>query len=231
VDVPELSLSPVCRIWLLRAASVAVILVGPLVLGIVAFRLADPPTPVRVAEKLFGRKTGGEWVPLVNISRDLPVAVIASEDGRFCDHWGVDWPAVKDAVLEKRSLSGLRGASTVPMQLAKNLFLWSQRDYLRKALEMPLAYLLTALWPKKVVVESYLNIAPWGPGIFGAEAASRYYFNKGADALTRKEAILLAIALPSPILRNPAKPTSKMLRIAKVIASRSRRTSASTRPR
>jgi monofunctional biosynthetic peptidoglycan transglycosylase len=149
---------------------------------------------VRVAEKLFGRKTGGEWVPLVNISRDLPVAVIASEDGRFCDHWGVDWPAVKDAVLEKRSLSGLRGASTVPMQLAKNLFLWSQRDYLRKALEMPLAYLLTALWPKKVVIESYLNIAPWGPGIFGAEAASRYYFNKGADALTRKEAILLAIA-------------------------------------
>jgi monofunctional biosynthetic peptidoglycan transglycosylase len=88
---------------------------------------------------------------------------------------------------------------------------------------MPLAYPLTALWPKKVVIESYLNIAPWAPRIFGAEAASRYYFNKSADALTRKEAILLAIALPSPILRNPAEPTRRMLEIAKVIDDRMRR--------
>jgi monofunctional biosynthetic peptidoglycan transglycosylase len=221
VEIPKSSLPP-WRIWLLRAVSVTVILVGLLVLGIVAFRLAAPATPVRVAEKLFGMKVSDEWVPLADMPRELPVAVIASEDGRFCDHWGVDWPAVKDAVLENRNLSGLRGASTVPMQLAKNLFLWSQRAYLRKALEIPLAYLLTALWPKKVVIESYLNIAPWGPGIFGVEEASRYYFKKGAYALTRREAILLAISLPSPILRSPAKPTPKMLKIAKVVDDRMR---------
>ena len=159
---------------------------------------------------------------LASMSRDLPIAVIAREDGQFCAHWGVDWPAMKDAVIEKKDLSALRGASTIPMQLAKNSFLWSQRDYLRKALEIPLAYLLTAFWPKQTIIESYLNIAPWGPGIYGAEAASRYYFHKSADKLSREEAILLAIALPSPILRNPAKPTPKMLKLAKVTDDRMR---------
>ena len=97
------------------------------------------------------------------------------------------------------------------MQTVKNLYLWSQRSYVPKVLEVPLAYLLSALWPKQVVIETYLNIAPRGPGIVRVEAASRYYFNKSADALTLKEATLLAAALPSPILRNPAKPSSRML--------------------
>jgi monofunctional glycosyltransferase len=121
--------------WILSAA-IAVALVGGLIVAIVAFRFANPETnPVTIAEKLFGRTTGGAWIPLASMSRDLPIAVIAREDGRFCAHWGVDWPAMKDAVIEKKDLSALRGASTIPMQLAKNLFLWSQRDYLRKALE------------------------------------------------------------------------------------------------
>jgi monofunctional glycosyltransferase len=137
--------------------------------------------------------------------------VIASEDGRFCNHWGVDWSAVKEAVDAADDLSDFRGASTIPMQTVKNLYLWSQRSYVRKSLEVPLAYLLSALWPKQVVIETYLNVAPWGPGIVGVEAASRYYFNKSADALTLKESTLLAAALPSPILRNPAKPSSRML--------------------
>lgn len=212
-----------CRTWLLSAAVVAAVFVTALVAGIVAFRIANPGiTPVVVAQKLTGKKVVQKWVPLAKMSGDLPVAVIASEDGRFCDHWGVDWPGVKDAVMEARSISGLRGASTIPMQLAKNLFLWSERDYLRKALEMPLAYLVTGLWPKRLIIESYLNIAPWGPGIVGAEAASRYYFHKSADELTREEAILLAISLPSPILRNSARPSPKMLKLAKIIDERMR---------
>jgi monofunctional biosynthetic peptidoglycan transglycosylase len=213
---------------MLNAAITAALLVAALVAGVVAFRIANPGiTPVTVAKKLTGKGVVKKWVPLAKMSTDLPVAVIASEDGRFCNHWGVDWPGVKDAIMEERSIRGVRGASTIPMQLAKNLFLWAERDYLRKAIEIPLAYLLTALWPKPVIIESYLNIAPWGPGTFGAEEASRHYFHKSADELSREEAILLAISLPSPILRNPAKPTPKMLRLTRIIDERMR--SLSTR--
>ena len=105
------------------------------------------------------------------------------------------------------------------MQLAKNLYLWPQRSYLRKILEMPLAFLISALWPKKVVMETYLNIAPWGP-VVGAEAASRHYFRKSATELTRQEAILLAVALPNPSGRNPSKPTLRMKKIARAVEGR-----------
>ncbi len=103
------------------------------------------------------------------------------------------------------------------MQTVKNLYLWPERSYVRKVLEVPLAYLLSALWPKKIVMETYLNIAPWGRGTVGAEAASRRYFHKGAGALTRREAALLVAALPAPNLRNPAKPSPRMLGIAQSI--------------
>ena len=144
--------------------------------------------------------------------------MIASEDGRFCNHWGVDWAAVKDAVQEARKRGrGFRGASTIPMQTAKNLYLWTDRSYVRKVLEVPLAYLLTIFWPKERVIEVYLNIAQWGPGIFGAEAASQHYFRKSASQLTRREALLLAVSLPAPRLRNPGKPSPRMLRMAKAV--------------
>ena len=119
--------------------------------------------------------------------------MIASEDGRFCVHWGVDWGAVREAVKESGGLGAVRGASTIPMQTAKNLYLWNGRSFVRKALEMPLAYVMSALWPKQRMMEVYLNVAQFGPGIFGAEAASRYYFHKSAAELTRHEAVLLAV--------------------------------------
>jgi monofunctional biosynthetic peptidoglycan transglycosylase len=154
------------------------------------------------------------------MSSDLPLAVIASEDGRFCNHWGVDWVAIRDAIKEGGGIGpGLRGASTIPMQLAKNLYLWTERSYLRKSLEVPLAYLISALWRKQQVMESYLNIAPWGP-VVGAEQASQYYFQKSATGLTRQEAILLAVALPNPSARNPAKPSPRTLRIAQAVEKR-----------
>jgi monofunctional biosynthetic peptidoglycan transglycosylase len=208
--------------WLRRAGLVVLAIMAGLLLSIIAFRFVNPPiTPVMIAEKLRGMTLKHRWVPLETMARDLPLAVIASEDGRFCNHWGVDWAAVKDAVKEARKRGrGFRGASTIPMQTAKNLYLWTDRSYVRKVLEVPLAYLLTLFWPKERVIEVYLNVAQWGPGVFGAEAASQRYFRKGAADLTRREALLLAAALPNPRLRNPGKPSPRMLRIAKSVERR-----------
>src|SRR3990170_8006604 len=206
--------------WLRRAGLVALGVFAFLLLSIVVFRFVNPPiTTVMLVEKLKGHTLRRHWVPLENISRNLPVAVIAGEDGRFCDHWGVDWGAVKDAIEEANGL-GFRGASTIPMQTAKNLYLWKERSYVRKVLEVPLAYLMSLAWPKRRMMEVYLNIAQWGPGIFGAEAASRYYFHKSAAALSRGEAALLAASLPNPRIRNPAKPNPKVRLLARAIEKR-----------
>jgi monofunctional glycosyltransferase len=204
-----------------RSVQIVVCLAALFLLSIVAFRFINPPfTPLMVAEKLRGYTLRREWVPLNEISPNLPLAVIASEDGRFCQHWGVDWGAVKDAIKEGDGLADFRGASTIPMQVAKNLYLWNSRSYLRKLIEMPLAYLMSFIWPKQRMMEVYLNVAQWGPGIFGAEAASRYYFHKSAANLTRREALLLAVSLPNPRWRNPAKPSGRLLAITGAVNSR-----------
>jgi monofunctional glycosyltransferase len=204
-----------------RLVQILVCLAAFFLLSIVAFRFINPPfTPLMVAEKLRGYTLRREWVPLKDISPNLPLAVIASEDGRFCQHWGVDWGAVKDAIKEGDGLADFRGASTIPMQVAKNLYLWNSRSYLRKLIEMPLAYLMSFIWPKQRMMEVYLNVAQWGPGIFGAEAASRYYFHKSAANLTRREALLLAVSLPNPRWRNPAKPSGRLLAITGAVNSR-----------
>lgn len=208
-------------LWLRRIVLGLLIAIGALVLSVVAFRFINPPiTPVMVVEKLRGATLRRQWVPLEKISPNLRLAVVSSEDGRFCDHWGVDWGAVRDAVNAAHSLRGVRGASTIPMQTAKNLYLWTRRSYLRKALEAPLAYLMSAIWPKRRMMEVYLNIAQWGPGVFGAEAASQYYFRKPASRLTRHQAALLAAALPNPRARNPAKPNRRMRLIARTLERR-----------
>ena len=161
-----------------------------------------------------------QWVPLEKISPNLQLAVIASEDGNFCDHRGVDWGAVREVINKAKSLKAVRGASTIPMQVAKNLYLWERRNYVRKALEVPLAYAMTTLWPKRRMLEVYLNIAQWGPHTYGAEAASRRYFGKPASRLTRRQAVLLAAALPNPHARNPARPNRKMRLIASAVQRR-----------
>lgn len=207
--------------WLRAVALGLLIAAGALLVSIVAFRFVNPPiTPVMVVDKLKGATLRRQWVPLEKISPNLRLAVVSSEDGRFCAHWGVDWGAVRDAVDAAKSLKGLRGASTIPMQTAKNLYLWKHRSYLRKALEAPLAYLMSAIWPKRRMMEVYLNIAQWGPGVFGAEAASRYYFRKPASRLTKHQAALLAAALPNPQLRNPARPSRRLRLIARTIERR-----------
>jgi monofunctional glycosyltransferase len=208
--------------WLRRIALALLILIGAVLGSIVLFRFVNPPiTTVMLEEKLIeGQTLKRRWVPLERISPNLRLAVIASEDGNFCRHWGVDWAAVRDVVNQAKSLSAVRGASTIPMQVAKNLYLWEHRSYLRKVLEVPLAYAMTALWPKPRMLEVYLNIAQWGPGVFGAEAASRRYFGKPAASLTKREAVLLAASLPNPLARNPARPSRKLNLIAGAIQKR-----------
>ncbi len=173
-----------------------------------------------IADKLSGETLKRRWVPLKRISPNLRLAVIASEDGNFCRHWGVDWAAVREVIDKAQSLRAVRGASTIPMQVAKNLYLWEFRSYLRKALEVPLAYAIVAAWSKPRVMEVYLNIAQWGPGLFGAEAASWYYFKTPASALSKREAVLLAAALPNPLARNPRRPSRTMRLVADVIQRR-----------
>ena len=207
--------------WLKGAARLLIILTAAVVVSIVAFRVINPPiTSVMVVNKLKGGSIRQHWVSIENISPYLPKAVIASEDGQFCKHWGVDLGAIRDAIKESGGFAGARGASTIPMQTAKNLYLWNGRSYLRKVLEAPLAVLMTLIWPKQRMMEVYLNVAQFGPGTFGAEAASRRFFGKSASQLTRREAVLLAAALPNPGARNPGRPSPVMIRIANQIERR-----------
>jgi len=144
-----------------------------------------------------GRKA--HWRSLDQIDDDLKAAVIAAEDAKFCNHEGFDLEAIKKAqAYNERSKKKKRGASTLSQQTAKNAFLWPQRSWVRKGFEVYYTFLIETLWPKERILEVYLNIAEWGPGIYGAEAASRHWFKKSAQNLTKVEAARLAAILPSP---------------------------------
>lgn len=136
------------------------------------------------------------WVPLRQISPELAIAVVTAEDQKFPVHSGFDWGSIGDAISEGDVRP--RGASTLTQQVAKNLFLWPGRSLVRKGLEAWFTVLLEALWPKRRILEVYLNVAEFGPGVYGAGAASERYFGKPASALDRREAALLAAVLPSP---------------------------------
>jgi monofunctional glycosyltransferase len=162
------------------------------------------------------------WVPLERISPELPRAVIVAEDGHFCTHWGVDLGEMREAINEADSIESVRGGSTITQQLAKNLFLWPGRSFVRKALEFPLALWINLVIPKRRQIEIYLNIVEWGPnGIFGAEAASQYDFHKPARDLSLYEAALLAAALPNPLKRLPQQPSPLLWRLAGIYEMRS----------
>jgi monofunctional biosynthetic peptidoglycan transglycosylase len=181
---------------LLLAVSAYFLVVGGV---IVSYAFIDPPSSTMMAwRSLQGEQPQRRWVSLDHISRHLQRAVITSEDARFCGHVGVDWREVERAVTVAHAGGRLRGASTIPMQTMKNLFLWPHKSYLRKSLEVPLAMVASTVWSKRRMLEIYLNIAEWGPGIFGAEMAARHYFRKPAARLTAREAALLAAMLPNP---------------------------------
>ena len=147
------------------------------------------------------------WKSYDNISSNAKVAVIASEDQRFAAHGGFDFEAIEKAFKANRKSSKIRGGSTISQQVAKNVFLWPKRSYLRKGMEVYFTFLIETLWPKERILEMYLNIAEMGDGIFGIQAASRKYFRKDAGYLTASESALIAACLPNPRKYNPAKPS------------------------
>lgn len=204
----------------IAALVVAAYLILPYPL-ILAYRFIDPPfSALMMRHALLGRDIDRTWADFEDISPNLATAAVIAEDASLCRHWGVDWNAVGQVLEDLEEGDAPRGASTIPMQTAKNLFLWPEQTYIRKALEVPLAYFMTLAWPKQRVVEVYLNIAEWGPGIYGAEAASQYHFGKSASRLSRSEAALLVAALPSPLKRNAGRPGPRMQRLASRIEAR-----------
>jgi monofunctional glycosyltransferase len=186
----------------LRMVAIALgVVIALLLLAILLFRFVNPPTSAfMLAYQLDNppRPLRHEWVPLSDISPWMPLAVVASEDQRFPHHRGVDVDAIRKAVSEYKAGEGLRGASTITQQTAKNLFLWNGRSFARKAIEAGLAVTIDGLWPKRRVLEVYLNIAEFGPGIYGVEAASQAYFGKPARYLSQAQAARLAAVLPNP---------------------------------
>jgi monofunctional glycosyltransferase len=211
------------RVWLRRLFYVLVIAVlWPIVMTVVYFFVPPSASNIMILRLFTGNGITYQWVSLDQISPQLPRAVITSEDARFCSHNGVDWIEVQDVIDDALGddEAPLRGASTIPMQAAKNLFLWDGRFTVRKLLEIPLAYWMDLVWTKKRMIEVYLNIVEWAPGVYGAEAAAQYHFKKPAAKLTRREAALLAAVLPNPIKRNAGKPSKRVQRIAQRIILR-----------
>ena len=179
-----------------------------------------PVTPLMVIRLVEGEGLRQAWVPLDAIAPALPQAVIAAEDNRFCEHFGFDWQELEGQIDALLAGERARGASTITMQTAKNLFLWPGRDLVRKALEAWLTPQIELLLPKRRIVEVYLNVAEFGPGIYGAEAAARAYFGKSASGLSAREATLLAAILPRPRDWSPVRPTEYLQDRARTIRTR-----------
>jgi monofunctional biosynthetic peptidoglycan transglycosylase len=199
--------------WVLRSIvrvawiALAVFLLVSILL-VTVFRDVPPPaTPLMLLRLAQGYGIDKSWRGLDRISPFLLKAVIAGEDQKFCLHRGFDGEAIEAAWERYQSGSSkLYGASTISMQTAKNVFLWPGRDWLRKGLEAYFTALIELAWGKQRIIEVYLNVVEWGPGIYGAEAASEHYFKKSAVELSPHEAVRLAAVLPDPLDRSASKP-------------------------
>jgi monofunctional biosynthetic peptidoglycan transglycosylase len=208
------------------AATVIIALI-PLTLGAI-YRAPSvhPWSTLMIFGKLTGQKMQRQWVPFDKIAPVLVHSVMMSEDGQYCAHNGVDWNAINKIIDDAMEGEKTRGASTITMQSVKNLFLWKNRSYVRKALEIPLALYIDAIWSKRRQMEIYLNIAEWAPGIYGIEAAAKHHFDRSAAKLNRRQAALLAVTLPNPRLRNPKKPSRRMNMLARINRARARQAGA-----
>lgn len=197
---------------ILRVA-IAIVLIPALLVPL--YWIVPPVSTLMIWRWLTLQRVERVWTPISEISPHVVRMVIAGEDGRYCSHHGVDWRELQSVIDEYAEDGDARGASTIPMQVAKNLFLWPGRQIVRKVLEVPLAYYMSTIWTKRHMMEVYLNIAEWGPnGEFGVEAASRRFFRKSARDLSAEEAALLAGALPNPLVRDPRRPGPQLSRAA-----------------
>ncbi|MFN9730572.1 MAG: monofunctional biosynthetic peptidoglycan transglycosylase [Pseudomonadota bacterium] len=211
------------RPWWRRAARALLLAGGGFVLAsallVGALRFVAPPGSAFMLARAVDAWRAGEtgfrldqrWVPLSRIAPDLALAAVAAEDQKFPLHHGFDLDAIGGALAERRAGGRVRGASTISQQVAKNLFLWAGRSWLRKGLEVWFTLLIEALWPKSRILEVYLNVAEFGDGIYGAEAAARRYFGRPASDLRRGEAARLAAVLPDPRRMHAGRPTRRVL--------------------
>jgi monofunctional biosynthetic peptidoglycan transglycosylase len=204
--------------WRKRSRRAGLVLLLGLVLGaalpVAALRFVRPLGSALMLERWLEARTAGrgfrlryDWVPARRIAPALRRAVVASEDQRFFEHTGFDWRSLRSAIGDWWDGDRLRGASTISQQVAKNLFLWPGRSFLRKGLEAWLTLWIECLWSKQRILEVYLNVVELGDGVFGAEAAARRYFGRSAAGLTVHESALLAAMLPSPRRSSVANPS------------------------
>ncbi|MCE0505701.1 monofunctional biosynthetic peptidoglycan transglycosylase [Roseivivax sp. GX 12232] len=194
--------------WGLRGVlALAVILA----LAVGLYRIVPPPTtPYIIAEARRLDGVARDWVPAERIAPVMLRAAVAAEDANFCRHWGFDMTAIRDAIEE----GGNRGASTISQQVVKNVYLWHGRSWSRKALEAVITPAIEAVWPKRRILEVYLNIAEFDEGVFGVEAAARHYFSVSAADLSPTQAARLAAILPDPKGRSAADPSGAVRRRA-----------------
>ncbi len=190
-------------------------------LVVLALRWVPPPGTALMLERKVESWLDGtpvelrrDWRPWNELPDDLKIAVIAAEDQKFAEHWGFDVGAIRAAMVHNERGGTLRGASTLSQQVAKNLFLWSDRSWLRKGLEAWFTLLIETLWSKQRILEVYLNSVEWGDGVFGAEAAARHHFGIGAPYLSTQQACLLAAVLPNPREWSPSRPGAYVARRA-----------------
>jgi monofunctional biosynthetic peptidoglycan transglycosylase len=187
----------------------------------VLYRVVTPVSTPMLWRWITGQRVERIFVPLGMMQPSLPLAVIAAEDARFCSHAGIDWRQVQDAIEDADDITEARGGSTLTQQVAKNLFLWPGRSFVRKALEVPLAYWIDLVLGKRRVMEIYLNIAEWGPhGEFGADAGARSAFGKSVRTINPSEAALLAAILPNPKRRSARQPGPSVRRLAGIYLAR-----------
>ncbi len=178
---------------------------GITVFWVVALKFINPPITYLMIKRGFEWKAAGkgfkiekDWLSYQDLSDNLKRAAIAGEDARFLSHHGFDTDAIMDAIKRNRQSEKLRGGSTISQQVAKNVFLWPERSWLRKGLETYFTFLIEIFWSKKRILEVYLNVIEMGQGIYGAEAAAHYYFYKSAKSLSKKQAALIIAILPNP---------------------------------
>ncbi|MFO1142378.1 MAG: monofunctional biosynthetic peptidoglycan transglycosylase [Amaricoccus sp.] len=184
--------------------------------SVVLFRWVNPPPGVlMLSERLRLGHVVRDWVPLAGMSDNLPLSAAAAEDANFCEHWGFDIDGIRAAMADP---DRLRGGSTISQQVAKNVFLWPGRTWLRKGLEAGFTVLIEVAWPKRRIMEVYLNVAEMGEGVFGAEAAARHYWKTGAADLSPQRSARLMAVLPDPRGRRPVPATAYIGRRGEAIA-------------
>lgn len=189
------------------------------ILLVLLFRFVNPPTSAIQIQRHIEARLNGKpfesrraWADLEHMAPCVGLAVIAAEDQNFTEHSGFDWDAIQKALIHNDKSKKKRGASTVSQQVAKNVFLWSDRSWIRKGFEVYFTFLLESFWPKRRILEIYLNTVEFGQGTFGVESASRFYFQKPSKQLRSSEAALLAAVLPNPHRYQVDRPSSYVLK-------------------